>query len=54
MTSEEALQLVKEKIDSDILLYHLLETQAIMEDLAQKLGEDKEKWGIAGLLHDLD
>lgn len=54
MTSEEALQLVKEKVKSDTVLYHLLETQAIMEDLAEKLGEDKEKWGLAGLLHDLD
>lgn len=54
MNKEEALQLVREKVTSDILFYHMRETQVIMEALAEKLGEDKEKWGIAGLFHDLD
>ena len=54
MTNEEAQNLVKEKVSSDILFYHMRETQVIMESLAEKLGEDKEKWGMAGLLHDLD
>jgi putative nucleotidyltransferase with HDIG domain len=33
---------------------HLLETEAIMRGLAGHFGEDEEKWGIIGLLHDID
>jgi putative nucleotidyltransferase with HDIG domain len=54
MTLQEAQQLVAEKIKDNTLLYHLRETQVIMQALAEKLGEDQKKWGITGLLHDLD
>ncbi|MEA1963747.1 MAG: HDIG domain-containing protein, partial [Candidatus Aerophobetes bacterium] len=33
---------------------HLLATEAIMIDLASRFGEDKKKWGLTGLLHDID
>ncbi len=33
---------------------HSIESRAIMEGVAEKLGEDKEKWGVVGLLHDID
>src|SRR3989339_1901728 len=33
---------------------HYLESEAIMKELAKKLGEDSEKWGMFGLLHDID
>ena len=36
------------------LHWHAYATEAIMIDLAEYLNEDKYKWGIAGLLHDLD
>jgi putative nucleotidyltransferase with HDIG domain len=36
------------------LQWHAYATEAIMKDLAVYLNEDKDKWGIAGLLHDLD
>ena len=36
------------------LHWHAYATEAIMIDLAVYLNEDKDKWGIAGLLHDLD
>ena len=36
------------------LQWHAYATEAIMIDLAEYLNEDKDKWGIAGLLHDLD
>ena len=36
------------------LLKHMLATEACLRGLARKLGEDEEKWGLAGLLHDVD
>jgi putative nucleotidyltransferase with HDIG domain len=36
------------------MLYHCYATAAVMRALARRLGKDEEKWGIAGLLHDLD
>ena len=38
----------------DHLLIHALETEAVMRALAERLGQDPEVWGLAGLLHDLD
>jgi putative nucleotidyltransferase with HDIG domain len=32
----------------------MLATEAIMKALAERLGEDKQEWGLAGLLHDID
>jgi putative nucleotidyltransferase with HDIG domain len=32
----------------------MLATEACLRSLARKLGEDEEKWGLAGLLHDID
>jgi putative nucleotidyltransferase with HDIG domain len=32
----------------------MLATEAVMRKLAEHFGEDVEKWGLAGLLHDLD
>ncbi len=54
MNKEEALQLLKEHMKSDVLIKHCLATEAIMKILARELKEDENKWGICGLLHDLD
>lgn len=54
MTREEALALVKKHIQSKNLLKHCIAVEAIMERLAEHYGEDKEKWALAGLLHDID
>ena len=35
-------------------LKHMLATEAIMQALAKKLGEDEEEWGLTGLIHDID
>jgi len=35
-------------------LNHYLESEAVMRKLAEKLGEDKETWGLLGLVHDID
>lgn len=54
MTREEAINLLKEKIKNQNLIKHSLAVAAVMRELAEKFGEDKEKWAIAGLLHDID
>ncbi|ACC97595.1 Hydrolase family protein [Elusimicrobium minutum Pei191] len=54
ITREEALALLKEHIKSDAMIKHSLASEAIMRAAAKELGEEEEKWGIAGLLHDID
>jgi putative nucleotidyltransferase with HDIG domain len=54
LTREEALQLVKEHVQNDNLLKHMLAVEAIMRKCAEFLGEDQSKWALAGLLHDID
>ncbi len=54
MTRDEALALLKTHIHADNLQNHCLATEAIMRQLAHRLNQDVELWGITGLLHDLD
>jgi putative nucleotidyltransferase with HDIG domain len=53
---KQAIELLKkynsEKDSSD--WNHFLESEAIMKEVAERLGEDSEKWGMLGLLHDID
>ena len=51
---EQALGLVKQHIKSPNMINHCLAAEAVMTTLAERVGEDPEKWGLAGLLHDLD
>lgn len=54
MQREEALSLVKEQVKNKNLIKHMLAVEAVMARLAEYLEEDKELWGMTGLLHDLD
>jgi len=54
MNRETALAHVKENIKNKNLLKHMYATEAIMEGLAERFAEDREKWGVAGLVHDID
>ena len=54
ITREDAIELVKEHVKSPNMFNHCLAAEAVMRKLAEKFGEDPEKWGLAGLLHDLD
>jgi len=53
-TREQALELFKEFNKSESLLHHALAVEAVMRHFAELYGEDVEKWGIIGLVHDLD
>jgi putative nucleotidyltransferase with HDIG domain len=53
-TREEAWNLVCEWITSDSLRKHVLGVEAAMRAYARQAGEDEERWGITGLVHDLD
>ncbi len=54
MNREEAFKLVNGKIQNQNLIKHCLATEVCMMALAEHFGEDKEKWGLTGLLHDID
>jgi putative nucleotidyltransferase with HDIG domain len=54
MEREKLLNLLKENLKSPNLIKHSLAVEAGMKALARYFGEDEEKWGIAGLLHDID
>ena len=53
-TRESALELFKKYNKSESLLKHALAVEGVMRYMARKAGEDEEKWGIIGLVHDLD
>jgi putative nucleotidyltransferase with HDIG domain len=54
MDRDQALQLVRARVKNENLVGHMLAAEAIMGALAERLGGDKRKWRLAGLLHDLD
>jgi putative nucleotidyltransferase with HDIG domain len=53
-TYDEALLLFKEFNRSESLLKHAYTVEGVMRYMARKMDEDEEKWGIIGLVHDLD
>ena len=53
-TREDALQLLKEYNQNESLIKHALAVEGVMRHFARKRGEDEEKWGIVGIVHDLD
>ena len=53
-TRDEALALLKEYNRSEGLVRHALAVEAVMRYVARRRGEDPEKWGVIGLIHDLD
>ncbi|MBS3807874.1 MAG: HDIG domain-containing protein [Bacteroidales bacterium] len=54
MDRNQAEELLNQYIKDEKMLYHCYASEAVMRAIARKLGRDEEKWGIAGLLHDID
>jgi predicted hydrolase (HD superfamily) len=53
-TREEALRLLHKYNETDSLRKHAYAVEGVMRHIARKRGQDAEKWGIIGLIHDLD
>lgn len=54
MTRAEAEKILLSMTKSQSLLRHMRTVELVMEAYAEKLGESKEEWAVAGLLHDAD
>lgn len=53
-TREEAQKLLREHVQDEYQVYHANMVATAMEGYAEELGEDRDKWFLTGLLHDLD
>ncbi len=53
-TREDAKALLRRFVSDESQIKHALAVEAVMRHFAEKYGEDPEKWGVIGLVHDLD
>jgi putative nucleotidyltransferase with HDIG domain len=53
-TRDETLTIMHEYTASESLRKHMLAVEAAMRAYARKFGEDEERWGTTGLIHDFD
>ena len=53
-TREEAFELLKKYNQTESLIKHALAVEGVMRYMARKHNADEEKWGLVGLIHDLD
>lgn len=54
MNRAEALESIRENVESEKMVRHMLATEAVLRALAHRLGEDETEWGLTGLVHDID
>ncbi|MEI6057041.1 MAG: HDIG domain-containing metalloprotein, partial [Lentisphaerota bacterium] len=54
MNREECLKLLAQYVQNPNMIKHCLASEIVLVKLAERLGQDNDKWAAAGLLHDLD
>jgi predicted hydrolase (HD superfamily) len=54
LTRPQALELMHEYTQSEALRRHMYAVEIAMRAMAERSGEDPERWGLVGLLHDFD
>ena len=54
MIRDQALELLKKYVKNENMIKHCLASEAVMKAVAIRLDEDRDKWSLAGLLHDID
>ena len=54
MSRKSTMEFLRRHVKTEMLLRHLMAVEAAMRGYARKFGEDEDRWGIAGLLHDFD
>jgi putative nucleotidyltransferase with HDIG domain len=54
MNRDEALKILRDYVENEALIRHMLSVEAAMKAYARHYGEDEDRWGLAGLLHDAD
>lgn len=54
ISREQALSRLRQNVSNEKTIIHCLATEAVMRALARRLGEDPDRWGLTGLLHDID
>ena len=54
MDRSKALDLVRRYSEKETTYRHLVSVEGVMRALAGHFGEDEDRWGLAGLFHDLD
>ena len=50
----QAIDLLRQHIKNERMIFHSLASESVMRAIARKLGTDEDQYGQAGLLHDLD
>ena len=54
MNREQSLELLHKHIKNEKMIAHCLASEAVMRKVAERLGQNADEWGLAGLLHDID
>jgi len=54
ITREQAWNLLTEYTQNPNLIKHALAVEAAMRAYARRFGQDEERWGVVGLIHDFD
>jgi putative nucleotidyltransferase with HDIG domain len=54
MDRQQTIEFLRQHVKTEMLMKHLYAVEASMRGYARKFGDDEDRWGIAGLLHDFD